>query len=47
MERIPRRRFTSEFKAEAVKLVTDQGLTQGEAARRLGASLKSLNHWVG
>lgn len=47
MERIPRRRFTSEFKAEAVKLVTDQGLTQGEAARRLGISLKSLNHWVG
>ena len=47
MERIPRRRFTSEFKAEAVKLVTGQGLTQGEAARRLGVSLKSLNHWVG
>lgn len=47
MERIPRRRFTSEFKAEAVKLVTDQGLTQGEAARQLGISLKSLNHWVG
>lgn len=46
MERIPRRQFTSEFKVEAVKLVTEQGLTQGEAARRLGISLKSLNHWV-
>lgn len=43
MERIPRRLFTSEFKAEAVKLVTDQGLIQDEAARRLGVSLKSLN----
>jgi transposase len=47
MERVPRRRFTSEFKAEAVKLVTEQGLTQGEAARRLGISGKSLNKWVG
>lgn len=46
MESIPRRRFTSEFKTEAVKLVTDQRLTQGEAARRLGLSVKSLNKWV-
>ena len=42
MERIPRRQFTLEFKVEAVKLVTEQGLTQGEAARRLGVSLKNV-----
>ncbi|MHB1232936.1 MAG: transposase [Burkholderiales bacterium] len=47
MERISCLRFTSEFKTEAVKLVTDQEVAQGETARRLGVSLKSLNHWIG
>jgi len=46
MERIPRRRFATEFMAEAVKLVTEQGLRQGDAARRLGISPKSLSRWV-
>jgi len=27
--------YSPEFRAEAVKLVLDQGLSQGEAARRL------------
>ncbi len=25
----------------------DRSVTQGETARRLGISLKSLNHWIG
>ena len=35
MKRIPRRIFTAEFKLEAIKLVTEHGLTQAEAARKL------------
>ena len=31
--------FTEEFRAEAVKLVVDQGLSQSEVARRLVESL--------
>ncbi len=31
-----RRTFTPEFKAEAVKLVTEQGYSVAEAARSLG-----------
>src|SRR5262245_47897952 len=31
-----RRTFTREFKVEAVKLITDQGLSFAEAARKLG-----------
>ena len=31
-----RRTYTSEFKAEAVKLVTEQGYSIAEAARALG-----------
>jgi hypothetical protein len=32
-------RYTTEFRAEAVKLVTEQGLSQEAAANRLGAVL--------
>lgn len=31
-----RRTFTNEYKMEAVRMVTDQGLSVAEAARRLG-----------
>lgn len=31
MNRMPRRIFTEEFKREAIKLVTEQGLTMAEA----------------
>lgn len=31
MKRIPRRIFTAEFKHEAIKLITEQGLTLAEA----------------
>ncbi len=35
MNRISRRLFSAEFKAEAIKLVNEQGLTLAEVARRL------------
>ena len=46
MNRISRRVFTGEFKAEAVKLVTEQGVRKSEVARRLDVSLKSLDDWI-
>ena len=38
--------YTAEFRAEAVKLVLEQGLTQPEAAQRLGIPKGSLSNWV-
>ncbi len=38
--------FTAEFRSEAVKLVTDQGLSISDVARRLDMSLKTLSRWV-
>jgi transposase len=46
MKRIPRRIFTEEFKREAIKLITDQGLTQAEASKKLDVSTKSLRTWM-
>ncbi|RFC36651.1 MAG: transposase [Candidatus Nitrotoga sp. SPKER] len=46
MERIPRRIFTAEFKREAIKLVTEQGLTLAEASRKLDVATKSLRTWI-
>jgi len=41
----PRRTYTREFKAEAVKLVTEQGRSIGEAARSLGIRENLLRNW--
>jgi len=38
--------YTAEFRAEAVKLVLEQGLTQPDAAQRLGIPKGSLSNWV-
>jgi transposase len=46
MKRIPRRTFTAEFKAEAVKLVTQQNLTYAEASRKLDVATHSLRTWI-
>ncbi len=46
MKRIPRRIFTEEFKREAIKLVTDQGLTHTEASKKLDIATKSLRTWM-
>ena len=40
-----RRTYTSEFKAEAVKLVTEQGYSVAEAARSLGLSDNLIRNW--
>ena len=46
MKRIPRRIFTEEFKLEAIKLITQQGLTIAEAGRKLDVATKSLRTWM-
>jgi transposase len=38
--------YTAEFRAEAVKLVTEQQLSHQEAAARLGIPKGSLSNWV-
>ena len=40
-----RRSYTSEFKVEAVKLVTQQGYSVAEAARSLGIGETLLRSW--
>jgi transposase len=41
-----RRRFTAEFKAEAIKQVTERGYSVAEVSDRLGVSTKSLYLWL-
>jgi transposase len=41
----PRRTYTSEFKVEAVKLVTEQGYSIAEAARSLDIGETLLRSW--
>ena len=40
-----RRTYTPEFKAEAVKLVTEQGYSVAEAARALGLNENLIRSW--
>jgi len=42
----PRRKFTAEFKAEAVRLVEDSGGQIAKVARELGIYDSSLGNWV-
>ena len=41
-----RRSYTPEFKAEAAKLVLEQGMTQAAVARDLGVSPSLIGRWV-
>lgn len=41
-----RRRYTLEFKKEAVKLVTERGYSRIQAAKILGISPKNINNWI-
>ena len=41
-----RKQYTKEFKEGAVRLVTEQGRTQADAARSLGVSEWTLSRWV-
>jgi transposase len=40
-----RKKYTPEFKMEAVKLITEQGYKTSEAARNLGVNASVLNRW--
>jgi transposase len=42
----PRRSFTDEFRANAVRLVLDEGKSVGAAARDLDLTESSLRNWV-
>ena len=46
MNKATRRRYTAEFKAEAVALVQDRGYTIADAARALGIDRKLLDRWM-
>jgi len=43
---IPQGRYTKEFREEAVKLVTKEGFSWAEAARRLSLPTSTLGNWV-
>lgn len=40
-----KKKYTPEFKIEAVKLITEQGYRPTEAARNLGIHPSALNRW--
>ena len=40
------KRYTEEFKAEAIKQVIERGYSVLEVSRRLGISDKSMYHWM-
>ena len=41
-----RRKYSKEFKLDAVSLVVDQGYSRAEAARSLGINANMLGRWV-
>lgn len=41
-----RRTFTRECKLEAVKLVTERGISKSQAARDLGIHVNALRNWI-
>lgn len=46
MEKLPRQKYTKEFREQAVRLVIEQELTIPEAAKRLSMSGQTLANWV-
>ena len=46
MNQKPRRKYSQEFKQDAVKLVTEQGYRTSEAARNLGVDGSVLRRWI-
>lgn len=45
MSKRTRRKYTDEFKDEAVKLITEQGYSIAEVARNLGVNANLLGRW--
>lgn len=41
-----RKAYTREFKIEAVKLVTEQGVARNRVARDLGLDIGTLRRWI-
>ncbi len=39
------KRYTEQFKVEAVKQITEHGHRVGDVAKRLGVTAKSLHDW--
>ena len=46
MSSTTRRKYSREFRAEAVKLVQEHGLTIGQASRDLGIHASMLSRWL-
>jgi transposase len=46
MEKLPRQKYTKEYREQAVKLVIEQKQTIPAAARALSMSAKTLANWV-
>jgi transposase len=46
MEKVPKGIYTREFKEEAVKLVTEAGLSIPEVGRRLSVGKSTIEYWV-
>ena len=46
MARVPKARYTREFKVHAVSMAKDEGLGVAETARRLSISPKTVANWV-
>ena len=43
---ITRKKYSKEFKLDAISLVLDQGYTRAEAARSLDINTKMLGRWI-
>ena len=41
-----RKDYTREFKTDAIKLVTEQGYSCNEVARRLGVNHSNISRWI-
>jgi len=46
MEKVPRVVYTKEFKEEAVKMVTEAGLSIPEVSRRVSVNESSIRYWI-
>lgn len=43
---MPRRKYSEEYKREAVALAEQEGVTQAQVARELGISANTLSCWI-
>jgi len=46
MEKVPYSKYTKELRLEAVRVVTEGGLSVGEAAQRLSLPKSTLENWL-